>query len=77
MIKPFVSFVLVLILMVFVMGSHYLLFPHKKTTESMLNITSLTHISSLSLSLSYDESSFNRTYPEMPTLGKMDFLYER
>ena len=42
----------------------------------MLNITSLTHMSPLSLSVSYDESSFNMTYPEMPTLGKMDFLYE-
>ena len=42
----------------------------------MLNITSLTHMSPLSLSVSYDESSFNRTYPEMPTLGRMDFLYE-
>ena len=76
MIKPFVSFLLFLILMVFVMGSHYLLFPYKKTSESMLNITSLTHMSPLSLSVSYDESSFNRTYPEMPTLGRMDFLYE-
>ena len=59
------------------MGSHYLLFPHKNTTESLLNITSLTHMSPLSLSMNYDESSFNMTYPEMPTLGKMDFVYER
>ena len=43
----------------------------------MVNIISLTHMSPLSLSVSYDESSFNMTYPEMPTLGRMDFLYER
>lgn len=42
----------------------------------MLHITSLTHMTPLSLSVSYDESSLNMTYPEMPTLGKMDFLYE-
>lgn len=63
--------------MLFIMSSHYLLFPYKKTTEAMLNITSLTHMSKLSLSVSYDESSFNMTYPDMPALGKMDFLYER
>ena len=63
--------------MVFMMGAHYLLFPHKKTTDSLLHITSLTHMNSLSLSVNYDESSLNMTYPEMPTLGKMDFLYER
>ncbi len=63
--------------MVFVMGSHYLLFPYNKTSESMVNIISLTHMSPLSLSVSYDESSFNMTYPEMPTLGRMDFLHER
>lgn len=43
----------------------------------MLNISSLTHMSPLSLSVSYNESSFNLTYPEMPALGKMDFLYEQ
>lgn len=62
--------------MVFMMSAHYLLFPYKKTTQTMLNISSLTHMSSLALSVSYDESSVNMTYPEMPALGKMDFLYE-
>ena len=76
MIKPFVSFLLLLILTVFMMGSHYLLFPYKKTTEPMLHITSLTSMSPLSLSVSYDEFSLNMTYPEMPPLGRMDFLYE-
>lgn len=42
----------------------------------MLNLSSLVHMSPLALSVSYDESSFNMTYPEMPALGKMDFLYE-
>ena len=77
MIKPFVSFALLFILMVFVMSAHYLLFPHKKTTQSMLNLSSLTHLSPLSYSVAYDESSYNATYPEMPALGRMDFVYER
>ena len=63
--------------MVFMMSAHYLFFPHKKNTEPMLHITSLTSMSLLSLSMSYNESSLNMTYPEMPPLGRMDFLYER
>lgn len=42
----------------------------------MLNLSSLVHMTPLALSVSYDEFSFNMTYPEMPALGKMDFLYE-
>jgi hypothetical protein len=63
--------------MVFAMSAHTILFPYEKTSEAMLNITSLSHMGSLSLSVNYDESSFNMTYPEMPTLGRMDFIYEQ
>ncbi len=34
----------------------------------MQTLTQLTHMSSLSLSVSYDESIYNTTYPEMPAL---------
>ena len=77
MIKPFVSFVLLLMLMVFAMGAHVLLFPYEKNSHSIQTMAKLTHLSPLSLSVAYDESSFNATYPEMPALGRMDFVYER
>jgi len=77
LIKPFVSFILFLILMVFLMGSHYLLFPYEKNSHTIQTMAKLTNLSPLSLSVAYDESSFNATYPEMPAFGRMDFLYER
>ena len=77
MIKPFVSFSLLLILMVFTMAAHALMFPYEKNTHSLQTMVKLTHLSPLSYSVAYDESSFNATYPEMPALGKMDFVYER
>ena len=77
MIRPFVLFALLLILMLFAMGAHTLLFPYEKNIRSMQRMVKLTHLSPLSLSIAYDESSFNATYPEMPALGRMDFVYER
>ena len=63
--------------MVFVMGAHSLLFSYQKNSHSIQTVAKLTHLSPLSLSVSYDESSLNATYPEMPALGRMDFVYER
>ena len=63
--------------MVFTVGLHYVLFPYTKTTDTLHNITALIHMSSLSLSIGYDESIYNSTYPEMTALGRMDFIYER
>lgn len=63
--------------MVFAMGLHYLLFPYIKNTQTIYNMTSLTHMAPLSLSVGYDESVYNSTYPEMTALGRMDFVYER
>ena len=77
MIKPFAAFALLLILMIFIMGSHYILFPANKATNIMRQITALTHMAPLSLSVAYDESVHNSTYPEMQGLGRMDFIYER
>ena len=63
--------------MVFTMAAHTLLFPYEKNSHSIQTVAKLTHLSPLSLSVAYDESSFNTTYPEMPALGRMDFVYER
>lgn len=63
--------------MVLTMGVHSSLFPYDAYTRSLQNLTKLTHISELSLSLAYDESTINTTYPEMPALRRMDFVYER
>jgi len=63
--------------MVFAMGAHALLFPYTETTQSMRTMTELTYMTSLSTSVAYDELAFNATYPEMPTLGRMDFIYDK
>ena len=76
MIKPFAAFALLLILMIFIVGSHYVLFPTDKATNIMQQMTKLTHMAPLSLSVAYDESVYNSTYPEMQGLDRMDFIYE-
>jgi hypothetical protein len=58
------------------MVSHYLLFPTDKVTNRVQQMTLLTHMAPLSLSVAYDESIYNNTYPEMQGLGRMDFIYE-
>lgn len=62
--------------MIFMMGSHYILFPADKTTKFIQHMTALTDMAPLSLSVAYDESAYNTTYPEMQGLGRMDFIYE-
>jgi hypothetical protein len=59
------------------MGSHYVLFPTDKAIKVVLQMSALTHMAPLSLSVAYDESVYNSTYPEMQGLGRMDFIYER
>lgn len=63
--------------MIFAMGTHALLFPYEKATQSMQTMTTLTHMTSLSASVAYDETRFNTTYPDMPTLGRLDFVYDQ
>ena len=77
MIKPFLYLVTVLVVMMASMGFHYLLFPVEKTTRTLQSITGLIHMAPLSLSVAYDESNYNHTYPEMQGLGRMDFIYEQ
>ena len=77
MIKPFAVVVFLLILMIFAVGFHYTLFPYKETARSIQNITVLTQMTPLSLSVSYDELIYTTTYPDMQGLGRMDFVYEQ
>lgn len=77
MIRPFLSLVVSLILMTASMFFHYLLFPAEKTTRSLQYMTELIDMAPLSLSVAYDESNYNNTYPEMNGLGRMDFIYEQ
>jgi len=66
-----------LILMVIALGVHYVLFPYVKTSGSIQTLSTLTYMTSLSYSVAYDETSFNATYPDMPTSGRMDFVYDK
>jgi len=77
LIKPFAAFALLLVIMLFSMSLHYILFPYTKSTQTMYHMTALTHMAPLSLSVGYDESAYNSTYPDMSALGRMDFIYER
>ena len=63
--------------MVLTMSLHMLLFPYDEYSASLQNMTEITKLTELSLSVAYDSSKINTTYPDMPTLGRMDFVYER
>ena len=77
MIKPFVALAFVLTLMILAVGLHFTLFPCAQNIEKLQQFTSFTQISTPSLSIQYDTSKFNTAYPDMPTLGRMDFVYEQ
>lgn len=77
MIKPFVFLASLLIFMIFSMSVHIALSPYQEMSDSMQTLAKLTHMTSLSHSVAYDEVPFNATYPDMPTLGRMDFVYDQ
>ena len=77
MIKPFAALVVLLFIMIFSVGVHYLIFPFEKSANSLQHTTALVQMAPLSLSVTYDESIYNSTYPEMQGLGRMDFVYEQ
>jgi hypothetical protein len=56
---------------------HYLLFPYTQHTQKLQQLTTFTSMAKPSLSVSYDASLHNMTYPEMPRLNRMDFVYEQ
>jgi hypothetical protein len=64
-------------MLLFAVLIHYLLFPYEKHSQKLENITTLTAFTELSLGVRYESSNDNHVYPEMPTLGRMDFVYEQ
>jgi hypothetical protein len=76
LIRPFTALALILLLMLFVVSIHYTLFPYTTQQQKIQALTQLTGYSALSLSQRHDTTAYNVTYPEMPTLGRMDFVYE-
>jgi hypothetical protein len=76
MIKPFLFLSFLLTIMVFSMGVHHLQFTYDTHKQNLHELTQLTHIVKLSHSTAYDEATHNKTYPDMPSLGRLDFIYE-
>ena len=76
MIKSFLILTLLLITMFITISLHYFQSSTEHKAEALKTLTQLTHDSKLSLSVAYDESYYNPSYPEMPNLKKMDFIYE-
>ncbi len=62
--------------MVSMMFGHLLLYPYGKNSQSLLAITHTTNMARISYSIPYDAYAHNITYPEMPTLSRMDLVYE-
>jgi len=61
---------------------HYSTYDSQKIDKHLVNISHLTHITSLSLSVKYYEPRLlfveeakNPAYLDMPTMNKMDFIY--
>jgi len=76
MIKSFFLLTLLLSTMIVAISLHYFQSSTEDKAEALQTLTQLTHNSQLSLSVAYDESYYNPSYPEMPNLKKMDFIYE-
>jgi uncharacterized membrane protein YjgN (DUF898 family) len=76
MIKSFLILTLLLLTMLITISLHYFQSSTKNIVQRLQTLTQLTHDSRLSLSVAYDESYYNPSYPEMPNLKKMDFIYE-
>jgi len=76
-IKPFVTFAMFLMLILMSVSLHYVLFPSIEHSRKMQQVALLTNYVHLSLSEDYDATPYNSTYPEMPPLGRMDFVYEQ
>ena len=76
MIKPFLFLGFLLTLMLLSMGVHNVQFTYDTHRQSSHALIQLTHVAKLSHSTAYDEAVLNKTYPDMPSLGRLDFVYE-
>lgn len=77
MIKSFIVLISLLLLLSLAMVLHSVSFDYESSSENIRNISELSHVSRLSLSAAYDESVYNQTYPQMPTLERRHFVYEK
>ena len=84
MIKPFYVAGSFLLLIIFATGVHYALGDRKGTADGINVIVGLMKMSSPSFSAAYYEPRIqgakkagNIAYPEMMTLDRMDFVYEK
>jgi hypothetical protein len=76
MIRAFLALVFLGITMVLSVMLHYFTFPKIETAQPLLTLSQLTNQTTLSLSTAYTEKKVNPVYPEMPSLKRMDFIYE-
>lgn len=76
MIKSFFLLTLLLTTMIVTIFLHYFQSSTEHKVQALQTLTQLTHNAQLSLSVAYDESYYNLSYPEMKNLKKMDFIYE-
>ena len=84
MLKPFAFLALFLLLLTSAMLSHFLLYNSSMQSKKLLSIVGLTKIASPVLSSAFyaprelftiDVS--NPAYPQMQTINKMDFIYDK
>jgi len=76
MIKTSLLLIALLLSVVVTLTLHYQQHNRAYPLQKLQEITQLTHLGKLSLSVGYQESLYNPSYPEMPSLKKMDFIYE-
>ena len=80
MIRQFWMMTALLLLFVVGVGVHYLRFDPDKVGRSLNALASLTQRTEVSLGRAYYESADaygNSAYPEMQTIDRMDFVYEK
>jgi len=84
MIKLFYAVGALLLLIIIVMGVHYILGDRKSVSDGVNAVAGLTRISSPSFSVAYCEpriggveEAVNIAYPEMMPLDRMDFVYAK
>jgi len=84
MLRPFAFLALFLLLLITSTLSHYILYNEVVKTKKILSIVNLTKLSSPAFSSAFYEPRklfssdiSNPAYPQMQTINKMDFIYDK
>ena len=83
MIKSFVMVIFLLVVVITMVTLHYMSYDTQTPQRKIDDITSLSKLSSLSLSVAYyeprqaNEIESNPAYPQMNSINKMDFIYAK